>query len=183
MCLSGPNGVIKFSGLVTLSKPDSMTSRLVFNGPATVTAALGDFASTPIGTVLPPPTGETGFFANFSFNNETLFTDPDDLELWFFRFGGKPFDFMHLVLKPGSKVKIGPSSSSFALYGSGEVSGAGFPAGADSFFFIGGTGTGPQVTFTAKFGSNACPDAGATVALLGLALACVQVLRRKLKAA
>ena len=179
------NGTINFSGFVTLSKnPAMMTSSLVFTGSALTTLATGDYASIPPGT-------NAGSFTSFTFNDSSLaITSPAvPFVEWSFVFGGKTYQFLLDSPLNSGNVTLGhggpnPSPWSFAVSGTGTATATGFD---DTFgtFTLSGTGTAAHLTFAGSFSALGVtvPDGGATVALLGLALAGVELLRRKLKAA
>jgi hypothetical protein len=179
------NGTINFSGSVTLSKnPAMMTSSLVFTGPAFTTLATGDYASVT------PGTSTNGSFTNFTFNDISLaITSPaTPFVEWSFVFGGKTYQFLLDSPLSSGNVTLGhggpnPSPWSFAVSGTGTATATGFD---DTFgtFTLSGTGTGAHLTFAGSFSALGVtvPDGGATVALLGIALVGVEVLRRKLKA-
>jgi VPDSG-CTERM motif len=106
------------------------------------------------------------------------------LKLWDFLVDETHYSFDHLVLQQGSIVHVGNGGRpwNFRLSGTGEafISKFAMPAAIGSFF-MSGTGTGPQVTFTAIFQAfSEVPDGGSAVALLGIALAGLEGLRRKL---
>jgi protein with PEP-CTERM/exosortase system signal len=181
------NATINFSGSVTLSKnPAMMTSSLVFTGPVSTTLSTGDFASIPVGT-------NADFFENLTFNDNTLEVINSPFLFWELHFGGNVYQFL---LEPGNpyfltsgNVTLGhggpnPSPWSFTMSGPGSLAASGFD---DTFgtFTLSGTGTAANLVFAGSFSavSAPVPDSGTTLALLGLALAVVEVLRRQFKAA
>ena len=88
--------------------------------------------------------------------------------------GGFAFDLL-------SSTIVTQNASTLVITGTGIVSGNGFdPTDMDWSFTTQSRGT-TEFSFSAS--NSAVPDGGVTVALLGLALVGVEVLRRKLKAA
>jgi hypothetical protein len=180
------NGTINFTGFVTLSKnPVMNTSSLVFSGPTFTTLGTGDFASIPSGTSVFP-------FADLTFNDNTLETNSPFL-FWDFQVNGTTYQWL---LEPPSfpyflasgNVTLGhggpnPRPWSFTVSGPGSAAASGFDDTPGGTFTLSGTGTAAHLVFAGSFSvGSAVPDGGMTVALLGLALAGVAVLRRKLRA-
>jgi VPDSG-CTERM motif len=91
--------------------------------------------------------------------------------------GGFTFDLL-------SATVVSQSNTFLNVLGSGIVSGNGFdPTIATWSFTVNNSNGQPKMMFSFAANNNSVPDGGVTVALLGLALVGVEVLRRKLKAA
>jgi VPDSG-CTERM motif len=171
------NGTINFSGFVTLSKnPAMMTSSLHFTGPAFTTLATGDYASIPSGT-------NAGSFTSFTFNDSSLaITSPaTPFVEWSFVFGGITYQFLVDSPLTSGHVTLGPPLWSFAVSGTGTATATGFNDTL-GVFTLSGTGTAAHLMFAGSFsavGVAAVPDGGSAVALLGIALVAIEVLRRK----
>jgi hypothetical protein len=171
------HGTINFSGSVTLTEVSTNTFSLMF-GSVTTTSGTGDYASF---------VGSTIDFENFSFNTQTLETTPHIL---FFetRETGNPSNVRQFFVGQATDgflksatAAVGPPSWSFTVFSNAvEASGTGFDSNGSASFSLRGTGTTEPFTFTGRF--VAFPDSGSTVALLGIALAGLEGLRRKLRA-
>ena len=170
-------GKITFGGSVTLSRTVSIVS-LVFDS-VMITSTTGAYAPIPTTTAV-------DFFGPFKFDANTLEVIPQTFfQLWAITFGGNTYQFSMQPLDPNELISgnaiIGPPTWSFAVSGRSEASAEGFDSVASARYTISGTGTAGRFPFTATF--NSAPDGGSAVALLGVALAGLEGLRRKLKAA
>jgi hypothetical protein len=169
---SGPiNGAIDMSGTATLN--DTLL------GSATAATA---FTAVTVGGT---PTGTfTGTFGTsvtwkaFSWPSNVLVDT-----LWTFMFSGKTYSF------DLANVSVFSQDNSFLnLMGSGTLHVSGFDDTPGSWSFTisnpsGGEHSNFEFTFANSQTAAGVPDGGATVALLGLTLVGVEMLRRKLKAA
>jgi VPDSG-CTERM motif len=91
--------------------------------------------------------------------------------------GGFTFDLL-------SATVVSQSNTFLNVLGTGIVSGNGFdPTSATWSFTVNNSNGQPKMMFSFAANNNSVPDGGITVALLGIALVGVEVLRRKLKAA
>jgi VPDSG-CTERM motif len=90
--------------------------------------------------------------------------------------GGFTFDLL-------SATVVSQSNTFLNVLGTGMVSGNGFaPTSATWSFTVNNSNGQPKMMFSFAANNNSVPDGGITVALLGIALMGVEVLRRKLKA-
>jgi hypothetical protein len=162
---SAINGSIQFGGSAQFDTNSLLTATTVmalinFHVEAGNT---GDFFAIPMNT---PAT----FTAPWVFNPST--PTPG---LW--KVGGFTFDLL-------SSTIVTQTAANLTIEGSGIVSGNGFdPTAMDWSFTTQSSGGIPRTSFSFSANGNAVPDGGVTVALLGLTLVGVEVLRRKLKAA
>jgi VPDSG-CTERM motif len=157
-------GAINFSGGGTLDNTDLSMAQAVLtwldqglNMP-TVEGASGSFAGLD---------GQTAIFANpwvFGSGAPALWT-----------IGGFTFNLIASTI-------ISQSADFLLVSGTGYITGTGFdPSFATWLFSIQEAPAG--FVFSWSGGSEAIPDGGATVALLGLALAGIEGIRRKLRSA
>jgi hypothetical protein len=161
------SGSMTFKGTVNLDGPmESATAVTDWYGhtgigrPKVLTAS-GDFSSFSL-------VGRGVEFAGpWTFNSGSV---PD-----FWTVGGFTFDLT-------SSGVVTQNSNLLNASGTGFVSGNGFDSTAGTWSFTTRTSGAPEFLFSVSTGDGV-PDGGATVALLGLALAGVEVVRRKLKAA
>jgi hypothetical protein len=124
--------------------------------------------------------GDTGDFSGIAMNTPATFGAP-----WIFSastptpglwsVGGFIFDLL-------SSTIVTQTASSLTIEGSGIVSGNGFdPTAMDWMFTTQSSGGRTRLVFSFSANGQAVPDGGSAVALLGLALTGLEVLRRKLK--
>jgi len=153
------NGIINFAGAVTLNGP--------FGTATAVTAWLNAHVEA----------GSTGDFAGIPVNTAVAFTAPWQFSpsvpvpaLW--SVAGFTFDLL-------SSTVIMHTNSVIAIEGTGVVSGNGFDPTAMTWSFTTQNRGGSTFSFSATGAS--VPDGGSAVALLGIALIGVEVLRRKLR--
>jgi hypothetical protein len=125
----------------------------------------------------------TGDFAAFTFNAEhvtmasTWIFNPSTVTPALWRVGGFTFNL-------ASSTIVSRTAFFLNITGTGTVSGNGFTPTPGQWSFTTTDSNGhTRSTFGFQSQTNAVPDGGATAALLGLALAGVEVLRRKFKAA
>jgi VPDSG-CTERM motif len=130
-------------------------------GFSNVTSATGDFAGIAPGTQASMPNA-------WIFNPSTATP-----ALW--SVGGFTFDLL-------SATVVTQTAQNLSIEGSGIVSGNGFDNTAmDWSFTTQSAGGTTRTTFSFSANGAAVPDGGSAVALLGLALTGIEVLRRKLK--
>ena len=165
------NGSVSFFGAAHANHKSSGsgTTALFFTNPGWSVIA-GDGAYT--GTV-----GSAAHFTNFSFTGTGLgavLTGPVTPQ-WTFSSGGNTYTFDLLALTDGTITAgtMSLSGTGIAYINGGDPSAAVWAL----------QGSGGKFTF--KFSSStttAVPDGGSAVALLGIALAGIEVVRRKIKA-
>ena len=154
-------GVITFAGGVTLDTDSVTTANQVTNwldqslAMPTVQSASGSFSGLD---------GQTAIFAfPWSFNSGPIAA--------FWTVGGFTFNLIasHIVFR---------TDGFLAVFGRGSITGPGFDSTISNWrFTIQDDPSNGIFTFS---GSSEAPDGGATVALLGLALAGIEGIRRKL---
>lgn len=168
-------GTIGFIGTASASGDSSFNSpTTVTFGSFTVVAATGDYVGA---------SGASATFSNFSFTGDGLtaaLVSPPVTPLWTITFGGFSFDLLSLTLAH-------TDASTLSLAGTGVAHGTGFMNTAATFTATGNSLNG-NFNYTITFGTTvangqAIPDGGSAVALLGVALAGVEILRRKLRTA
>jgi hypothetical protein len=163
-------GAITFGGTVTLDTTSAGTATAVLmwhekdnTGTPFVTSADGSFSGL---------TGSAAtFVAPWSFNSGAI--------MGFWSVGGFTFDLIssHILFQGGGGVLV---------TGSGTISGNGFTPTLGTWSFTTqdpSAGVPPVFSFSASTGAPGVPDSGSTVALLGVALVGVEVIRRKLATA
>ena len=161
------SGTIAFDGTMRQTTKKGVTTNHFNAGWVTQSGNSGDYAVVPGGV--------STTMTDFSFTgNNTLtptLTAPVTPQ-WTFTFGGVTYSFDLTVL-----------TSAFSSGGSISESGTGIAHidGQSAFATWSLDGTGRNFHFTASVHTTAIPDGGSAVALLGLALAGVEVLRRKLR--
>jgi protein with PEP-CTERM/exosortase system signal len=156
-------GNITFSGGATLDTGNANTAHAVTSFKNTVVQSVsGDF-DTFIND-LDPAT----FSASWVFDPSTPTSS-----LW--SVGGFTFDLLTSTI-------VMRGSGTLAVSGTGRISGNGFDTTDGSWSFT-TQNPGSLGTFSFSAAGLAVPDGGSAVALLGLALMGIEVLRRKLKAA
>ena len=158
-------GAITFAGGVTLDTGTVNTATKVLTwldesgDMPTVQSGSGSFAGLD---------GQTVTFApSWSFNSGAVMS--------FWSVGGFTFDLIasHIVFQGGGFL---------AVYGTGSITGNGFNDQFVSWSFSAQDDPSNGI-FSFSGGSEAIPDGGATVALMGLALAGIEGIRRKLRRA
>jgi hypothetical protein len=159
-------GGITFFGTVTLDTADANTATMV-----TAYHGLGGIGSPFVASADGSFTGLAGSAATFavpwSFNSGPV------ANFW------SAGVFVFNLIASSITVQAG---GSLIVDGTGTITGGGFDATAGSWHF---TTQNPSAegVFSFSGATGALPDGGMTVALLGIALAGVELLRRKLKAA
>jgi hypothetical protein len=165
-------GHITFAGTVTLNTGSA--------GTATAVVAGGWHGTN--GTGLPDVMSRDGDFATFVANGAPVtftalqwnFNSGAVPSFW--AVGGFTFDLTSSII-----VFQGGNPASVVVNGSGFISGNGFSSTFGTWSFSTqdpAAGTPPVFSFSASSGT--VPDSGSTVAFLGLALAGVEALRRKM---
>jgi hypothetical protein len=162
------NGDIQFAGEVALDTHSLATATRVVTwfdvfhnaGFSSVTSSTGDFAGIAPGT-------QATMGQPWIFNPST--PTPG---LW--SVGGFTFDLL-------SSTIVTQNASTLVIEGNGIVSGNGFdPTAMDWSFTTQSAGGRTRTAFSFSANGVAVPDGGSAVALLGLALVGIEVLRRKL---
>ena len=153
------NGIINFAGAVKL------------NGPFGTATAVTTWLNTHV------EAGSTGDFASIPVNTAATFTAPWQFSpstpvpaLW--SVAGFTFDLL-------SSTVIMHTNSVLAIEGTGVVSGNGFTPTQMTWSFTTQNRGGSTFSFSAT--GATVPDGGSAVALLGLALTGLEVVRRKLR--
>ena len=159
-------GVITFAGGVTLDTDTVTTANQVTTwldqnlAMPTVQSASGSFSGLD---------GQTATFAfPWSFNSGPI--------AGFWTVGGFTFNLI------ASSIVSQMGDGFLAVSGTGTISGNGFAATFSNWLFTVQDDSSNGV-FSFSGGSEAIPDSGATVALLGLALSGIEGIRRKLRRA
>jgi len=161
------SGTVGFSGTMSQSTKKGVTTNHFNAGWVTQPGNTGDYAVVPGGV--------STTVNDFSFTgNNTLtptLTAPV-IPQWTFTYLGTTYSFDLTVL-----------TSAFSSGGSISESGTGTAHidGQSAFATWSLDGTGRNFNFSASIHTTAIPDGGSAVALLGLALTGVEVLRRKLR--
>ena len=156
------SGAITFAGGVTLNNTSVNTASAVTgwldegNNLPTVESSSGSFAGLDGQTVT--------FTPSWSFNSGAISS--------FWTVGGFTFDLIasHIVFQGGGFL---------AVYGTGTITGNGFNDQFVSWNFSVQDDPSNGI-FSFSAGSESTPDGGATVAMLGLGLAGIEGIRRKL---
>ena len=175
------NGTITFNGTLTAQILSGGTIDGINWGPPanTVSTVDGDYSSVPIGT--------STTFTNFQWNGSTLaITSPSITPFveWTFTIGSTTYDFiLDTPLTTGTitHTKVGRTNVwSVNVLGSGTAQITGFEDTV-GVFTVSGTGNAAHLSFDASgiADGDPVPDGGSAVALLGIALTGLEVLRRK----
>jgi hypothetical protein len=175
------NGTITFNGTLTAQILSGGTIYGINWGPPanTVSTVDGDYSSAPIGT--------STTFTNFQWNSSTLaITSPSITPFveWTFTIGSTIYDFiLDTPLTTGTitHTKVGRRNVwSVNVLGSGTAHITGFEDTV-GVFTVSGTGNAAHLSFDASgiADGDPVPDGGSAVALLGIALTGLEILRRK----
>jgi hypothetical protein len=175
------NGTITFNGTLTAQILNGGTIDGINWGPPanTVSTVDGDYSSVPIGT--------STTFTNFQWNSSTLaITSPSITPFveWTFTIGSTTYDFiLDTPLTTGTitHTKVGRTNVwSVNVLGSGTAQITGFEDTV-GVFTVSGTGNAAHLSFDASgiADGDPVPDGGSAVALLGIALTGLEILRRK----
>ena len=183
------NGTITFNGTLTAQILGGGTDGINWNPPMNaVNTVDGDYASVPKGTL--------ATFTNFQWNSTTLaITTPAITPFveWTFTIGATTYDFiLDDTLTTGTithtQVVTPPHHVSnlwaVTVMGSGTAQITGFEDTV-GVFTVSGTGNAAHLSFDASgtaAGVDPVPDSGPTVALLGIALTGLEILRRRRRA-
>jgi hypothetical protein len=163
------SGNIQFAGEVKLNTKSLATAHSVVTwydvfhnaGFSSVTSGTGDFAGIASGTQASMP------------NVWTFGPSTPTPGLW--SVGGFTFDLL-------SSTVVTQTATTLAIEGTGIVSGNGFdPTAMDWSFTTQSSGGRTRTTFSFSANGLAVPEGGSAVALLGLALTGLEVLRRRLR--
>jgi hypothetical protein len=160
-------GTVGFSGTMSQSTKKGVTTNHFNADWVTLSGNTGDYAVVPGG--VSTTVNDFSFTGNNTFS-PTL-TAPV-IPQWTFTFGGVTYSFDLTVL-----------TSAFSSGGSIAESGTGIAHidGQSVFATWALDGTGRNFNFSASIHTTATPDGGSAVALLGIALTGIEVLRRKLR--
>jgi len=175
------NGTITFNGTLTAQILSGGTIDGINWGPPanTVSTVDGDYSSVPIHT--------STTFTNFHWNSSTLaITSPSITPFveWTFTIGSTTYDFiLDTPLTTGTitHTKVGRTNVwSVNVLGSGTAQITGFEDTV-GVFTVSGTGNAAHLSFDASgiADGDPVPDGGSAVALLGIALTGLEILRRK----
>jgi hypothetical protein len=175
------NGTITFNGTLTAQILSGGTIDGINWGPPanTVSTVDGDYSSVSIGT--------STTFTNFQWNSSTLaITTPAITPFveWTFTIGATTYDFiLDTPLTTGTitHTKVGRKNVwSVNVIGSGTAQITGFEDTV-GVFTVSGTGNAAHLSFDASgiADGDPVPDGGSAVALLGIALTGLEILRRK----
>jgi hypothetical protein len=163
------NGDIQFAGEVKLNTKSLATAHSVVTwfdvfhhaGFGSVTSGTGDFAGIASGTQAAMP-------------NAWIF-GPSTPTPGLWSVGGFTFNLT-------SSTVVTQNASTLVIEGTGIVSGNGFdPTAMDWMFTTQSSGGRRRTTFSFSANGATVPDGGSAVALLGLALTGLELLRRKLR--
>jgi len=168
------NGSIEFFGSAKPSgvSPGSPVS-VAFTNPWHALAAIGDYTGVPFNTA--------ATFSNLAFTGDgaSAALTASVPALWSFSFGGIDYSFDLLSLSNGHA-----DSGSMSFSGNGLAHASGFDDTAASWAL---QGSGQRFAFTLSTStttpSGAVPEGGTSVALFGIALAVIVILRRQLRLA
>jgi hypothetical protein len=171
-------GQIGLVGAATLDSSDfTMATKVTSFSNVSVSTDSGSFASIP-----------TNGTATINMPGPWVFIPSQaTMPLWQVSFGANSFTFDLATITSVTPFTMG-GLNFLAVTGTGEVSGAGFAPTTATWSFSVSSGPGstgntfPFESFTIST-DHAAPDGGATAALLGLALAGIEVIRRKFKTA
>ena len=153
------NGIINFAGAVRLNGPfGTATAVTAWLNPHVEAGSTGDFAGIPVNTAV-------AFTAPWQFSPSVPVP-----ALW--SVAGFTFDLL-------SSTVVTHTSGFLSIEGAGIVSGNGFDPTAMTWSFTSQNKGGSTFSFSATGAS--VPDGGSAVALLGLALTGLEVVRRKLR--
>jgi hypothetical protein len=158
-----------------------ITGDIDFNGSATfdTTSLVVSWAGTRVGST-------TGSFSVIPFDNPATFTpnyvfNPSSPQspLWTTTFGGTTFTFNLLT-----SVIVTQNAGFLNVRGTGVVTGTGFDPTFGLWSFTSSKADGgTAASFSFAENTTAVPEGGSALALLGIALVGVEVLRRKLASA
>jgi VPDSG-CTERM motif len=168
-------GQISFSGVVRLNSPSLLTAtavqqwRDVFNHNPGFTNVTGD------------PTGDFGTFVNagdlahfatpWTFG---LVSGGPQAALW--SVGGFTFNLLSSTVDMRTAVDL-------IIHGTGTITGNGFDATPGTWdFHITNAGGQNHQSFSFAASTSGVPDGGSAIALLGIALAGIEVVRKKIQA-
>jgi VPDSG-CTERM motif len=179
------NGTITFGGTLTAQILSGGTIDGINWKPSmkAVSTVSGDYSSVPIGTL--------ATFKNFQWNSSTLaITSPSTTPFveWTFTIGATTYDFIldsPLTIGTITHTKVGKTNLwAVVVLGTGTAQITGFED-TEGVFALSGTGNAAHLTFSASTTASGAgvPDGGPAVALLGIALTGLEVLRRKRRAA
>jgi hypothetical protein len=164
------NGSIQFTGRVQFDT----------NSLGTATKVIQWFDNHNHSGVSEVAGGNTGDFAGIAAGTQATMAQP-----WIFSpstptpglwsVGGFTFDLL-------SSTIVSQDQTFLSITGTGIVSGNGFePTAMDWAFTTQSSGGRTRLTFSFSANGNAVPDGGSAVALLGIALTGIEVLRRKVR--
>ena len=154
------NGIINFAGAVHLNGPfGTATAVTAWLNPHVEAGSTGDFAAIPVNTA-------ATFTAPWQFSPSTPVP-----ALW--SVAGFTFDLL-------TSTVLVHTGRTLSIEGTGIVSGNGFDPTAMTWAFTSQNTGGSTFSFSGT-GATAVPDGGSALALLGVALVGIELLRRKLR--
>ena len=183
------DGTIKFSGTLTAQILGTGIDGINWNPPMNAVSYRDeDYSSVPIGTL--------ATFTNFQWDSSTLaITTPATTPFveWTFTIGSTTYDFiLDNPLLPGTGIThtkwLRTNVWSVNVLGTGTAQITGFEDTV-GVFSVSGTGNAAHLMFDASGiasdppSGDSVPDGGPAVALLGIALAGLEILRRKRRGA
>lgn len=166
------SGTVTMGGSVTTTTPTSSTVHVAFGSDWKVSSTVlptGAYAGTA---------GSAVSYTDFTYNKTTLaLVPPATFTLWSFTVGANTYTFdLDSPLDAAFN-----SSGSFSINGHGT---AFINSGQAStgFWSIAGTTTTATFHFTSSSVTSVIPDGGSAVALLGISLAAIEGIRRRIGA-
>jgi hypothetical protein len=179
------NGFITFSGTAHASGASGAgTTTITFTSPWSVTAVGGDYSGVPTTTTNPPTPPSPGVTMNsvsFTGDGSSATLNNPGIQ-WSFMYNSVTYNFDLTSLTFASVSGSSTTPGNVDLTGLGTAC-IGTDCSSASWNLVGSS----TKVFTFKFRNitsttNAVPDCGSAVALLGIALAGIEGLRRKLGA-
>jgi len=166
------SGSIEFRGSATASGPSGGTPDTIsFNDPWFTVAGTGSYSSVPSGTAT--------MFNNFTFIGDGTMASlvTPDMPIWTFTIGATTYSFDLLALTNGHV-----DAGSMAFTGTGIAHITGFDD-IPACFALQGAGTNFDFVLSSSTTSthNGTPDGGTTLALFGLGLMAIGIVRRVVK--
>ena len=168
------SGTIGFSGNLQQTTKKGTTTN-TFTNPWSVIAGSqsGDYATVPDG-FSPVTMGDFSFTGNNT-TTPTLTSSP--VLQWSFSFGGKTYSFSLEVLDTANTTPTGSLTES----GTGTAC-IGANCSTGTWSLDGSLKAGTKFTFVSSVHTSSIPDGGSAVALLGIALAGIEAVRRRVLA-
>jgi len=160
-------GGISLAGSYATNTANVNTATAFTSFPFVIVGSVsGSYTGVPTGLSSPVVT-----MTPFSFNPFSASVTP----LWTFMFAGSTYSFDLTVLSS----RLQPGDNTLTLKGTGTLHITGFTDTPGSWIFTANQASG---TFSFSSSNGAVPDSGSAVALLGIALAGIEGVRRALRA-